>query len=331
MSFLKELLQEMNSVRTNPSAYVEKIEKYKSYFVGKILKIPNAKVNIQTKEGPDAYEECANYLKSLEPVSELTPSKALTKMANELLEVIKKDPGQFGAVDMNALIEKYGSFTGNFNRVMECGGATPEQVVINLLVSDGQKSRGQRDALLSKALKRVGIASGEHDIYRTATMILFCTKFDNTVDPDDNENYEGEAQNAKPEPKLVVSAPPKVEQKAKLEQPQPIPVVSAPPKVEQKAKLEQPQPIPVVSAPPKVEKAKLVQPPPIPASQIAIEHPKPVIKQPPAESAAEGNDDVKIETHKRVIVEGGKRKNKITITKTYKDGRVEKEVRFENL
>ena len=311
MSFLKELLQEMNSVRTNPSAYVEKIEKYKSYFVGKILKMPNAKVNIQTKEGPDAYEECANHLKTIEPVCELTASKALTKMANELLEVVKKDPGQIGTVDMNALIEKYGSFTGSFNRVMECGGATPEQVVINLLVSDGEKTRGQRDALLSKALKRVGIASGEHDIYRTATMILFCTKFDNTVDPDDNENYEGEAQNAKPEPKLVVSAPPKVEQKAKLEQPQPIPVVSAPPKVEQKAKLEQPQPIP--------------------ASQIAVEHPKPVIKQPPAESAPEGNDDVKIETHKRVIVEGGKRKNKITITKTYKDGRVEKEVRFENL
>ena len=311
MSFLKELLQEMNSVRTNPSAYVEKIEKYKSYFVGKILKMPNAKVNIQTKEGPDAYEECANHLKTIEPVCELTASKALTKMANELLEVVKKDPGQIGTVDMNALIEKYGSFTGSFNRVMECGGATPEQVVINLLVSDGEKTRGQRDALLSKALKRVGIASGEHDIYRTATMILFCTKFDNTVDPDDNENFEGEAQNAKPEPKLVVSAPPKVEQKAKLEQPQPIPVVSAPPKVEQKAKLEQPQPIP--------------------ASQIAVEHPKPVIKQPPAESAPEGNDDVKIETHKRVIVEGGKRKNKITITKTYKDGRVEKEVRFENL
>ena len=61
------------------------------------------------------------------------------------------------------------------------------------------------------------------------------------------------------------------------------------------------------------------------------EYPKPEIKQPPSENTAEGNDEVKIEAHKRVIVEGGKRKNKITITKTYKNGRVEKEVRFENL
>ena len=317
MSFLKELVQEINSARTNPSGYAEKIERYKSYFTGKILKVPNAKVNIQTKEGPEAYEECADFLKTAEPACELTPSKALTKMSNELLEVIKKDPGELGTVDMNALIEKYGSFTGSFNRVMECGGATPEQVVINLLVSDGEKTRGQRDALLSKALKRVGIASGKHDIYRTATMILFCTKFENTVDPDDTENYEGETTSTPSRPETTTA--------------EPRPLASAPPKEEPKAQPTQPEPKPVVSAPPKEEpKAKLVQPEPIPATP-ASEHPKPVIKQPPAENTAEGNDDVKIETHKRVIVEGGKRKNKITITKTYKDGRVEKEVRFENL
>ena len=318
MSFLKELVQEINSARTNPSGYAEKIERYKSYFTGKILKIPNAKVNIQTKEGPEAYEECANFLKTAEPVCELTPSKALTKMSNDLLKVVQKDPGELGTVDMNALIEEYGTFTGSFNRVMECGGATPEQVVVNLLVSDGEKTRGQRNALLSSALKRVGIASGKHDIYRTATMILFCTKFENKVDPDDTENYDEETTStsskpettpAKPDP-VVVSAPPKEELKAKPTQPEPKSVVSAPPKEEPKAKPVQPEP-------------KLATP--------AAEHPKPVIKQPPTENTAEGNDDVKIETHKRVIVEGGKRKNKITITKTYKDGRVEKEVRFENL
>lgn len=299
MSFLKELLQEINSVRTNPAGYVEKIERYKGYFTGKILKVPNSKVNIQTKEGAEAYEECANFLKTAEPICELTPSKALTRMSNELLEVIKKDPGQLGSVDMNELIEKNGSFIGSFNRVMECGGATPEQVVINLLVSDGEKTRGQREALLNKSLKKIGIASGDHDIYRTATMILFCTKFENKIDEDDTENYEG-GKPTQPESKPVVSAPPKQEPKIQPTQPEPKPAESSP-----------------AGLPTLNEKI--------------VDHPKPVIKQPPTENTSEGNDDVKIETHKRVIVEGEKRKNKITITKTYKDGRVEKEVRFENL
>ena len=318
MSFLKQLVEEINSVRTNPSAYVEKIEKYKGYFTGKILKVPGSKVNIQTKEGADAYEECANFLKTFEPINELTPSKALTKMCNELLEVVKKDPGQIGSVDMNALIDKYGSFTGSFNRIMECGGATPEQVVINLLVSDGEKTRKQREALLDRAFKRVGIASGEHDIYRTATMILFCTKFENKVDPDDNENYEGETTTTTTKDGPVTSAPPKPESEDKPTQPEPKPVVSAPPKPEPEAKPTQPEPKPATSSLPNLNE-KISEPS------------KPVIKQPPTGNTAEGNDDVKIETHKRVIVEGGKRKNKITTTKTYKDGRVEKEVRFENL
>ena len=322
MSFLSQLLQEINSVRTNPSAYVDKIEKYKGYFTGKILKVPGSKINIQTKEGPDAYEECANFLKTAEPVCELTPSKALTKMSNEILEVVQKDVGQLGSVDMNALIEKYGSFTGNFNRVMEFGGNTPEQVLINLLVSDGEKTRNQRDALLNKTLKRVGIASGEHDIYKTATMILFCTKFDNTVDPDDNENYGGEnTSTTSVKVEIVTSAPPKSEPEAKPTKPEPIPAASAPPKQETQAKPTQPEPIPATKSPTTLPKV----------NEKIVEHSKPVIKQPPTENTAEGNDNVKLETHKRVIVEGGKRKNKITVTKTYKDGRVEKEVRFENL
>ena len=40
MSILKQILEEINSVRTNPSGYVDKILKYKDYFKGKILYIP---------------------------------------------------------------------------------------------------------------------------------------------------------------------------------------------------------------------------------------------------------------------------------------------------
>ena len=65
---------------------------------------------------------------------------------------------------MNTIIDKYVSFVGYFNRVMECGGATPQQVVINLLVRDGDRSHSQREALLNKSLKVVDVASGKHDI-----------------------------------------------------------------------------------------------------------------------------------------------------------------------
>ena len=69
---------------------------------------------------------------------------------------------------------------------MDFGGETPEQAVINLIVSDGDKSRGQRDSLLSTEIKRVGLANGKHDTYRHCTAIVTCTEFENTFDEDDN-------------------------------------------------------------------------------------------------------------------------------------------------
>lgn len=282
MSFLAELVHEINKVRANPSSYVGIIEECKGYFNGKILKRPNSNVGIKTQEGADAYEECAKFLRTAESADETLPSKGLTKIANELLEVVQKDASQINTVDMSAIIDKYGSFTGAFNRVMECGGATPEQVIINLLVSDGDKSRSQRDALLNKSLKRIGVASGKHDIYKNATIIILCTQFQNTVDSDDSESYVG------------LTGAPKPEKRIQVQQPAP-----------------QPAPKPFDTGLPMLSQ-KIVDP------------------QKNEPSNPEDNI-VSVDKAERVVVEGGKRKKKITLTKHYKDGHTEKEVKFENL
>jgi hypothetical protein len=282
MSFLAELVHEINKVRANPSSYVGIIEECKGYFNGKILKRPNSNVGIKTQEGADAYEECAKFLRTAESADETLPSKGLTKIANELLEVVQKDASQINTVDMSAIIDKYGSFTGAFNRVMECGGATPEQVIINLLVSDGDKSRSQRDALLNKSLKRIGVASGKHDIYKNATIIILCTQFQNTVDSDDSESYVG------------LTGAPKPEKRIQVQQPAP-----------------QPAPKPFDTGLPMLSQ-KIVDP------------------QKNEPSNPEDNI-VSVDKAERVVVEGGKRKKKITLTKHYKDGHTEKEVKFESL
>ena len=281
MSFLAELVHEINKVRANPSSYVGIIEECKGYFNGKILKRPNSNVGIKTQEGADAYEECAKFLRTAESADETLPSKGLTKIANELLEVVQKDASQINTVDMSAIIDKYGSFTGAFNRVMECGGATPEQVIINLLVSDGDKSRSQRDALLNKSLKRIGVASGKHDIYKNATIIILCTQFQNTVDSDDNIKYPG------------LTGCPLPEKYAK------------PPSVSVPAPQSLNTGLPMLSQ-------KIVDP------------------QKNEPSNPEDNI-VSVDKAERVVVEGGKRKKKITLTKHYKDGHTEKEVKFESL
>lgn len=304
MSFLRQLVDEITQARTDPKSYADKVEAYIPHFKDKILRLPNTNIGIRTQEGADAYKECVDYLKNkANPCEGQIPSKGLTKIADELLVVVQKDPAELNSVDMNALIDKYGSFTGAFNRVMECGGATPEQIVINILVSDGDKNRGQRDALLNKSLKRIGVASGDHDVYKHATIIIFSTQFTNNFDPDDNESYGG--------PSYETSQPQKEPEKPK---PQSIP----------KPEVPKPKSVP--------EPAPQTQSDSLPMLQEKItEKPKPVIKQPPSDPGEKDENVVSVDRAERIVIEKGKKKKKITLTKHYKDGHTEKEVKFENL
>ena len=186
MSFEQDLIKEINELRTKPKEYAEKVVKNKSYFKenSNIWKHPDAKAGIKTEEGPAAYDECIDFLKNkAEAVEELTPSKGLNKIAIDFLAEFQKDVN--ADVEMDTVIDKHGKYTGSFRRLIEFGAFSPELVIVNLLVSDGDKTRGHRDALLDTKLKKVGVAHGEHNDYRFCSVIVACTTFENTIDGDD--------------------------------------------------------------------------------------------------------------------------------------------------
>lgn len=180
----KNILKEVNELRTNPSAYAEKIEKNKQYFKDKIYSHPDDKNKVKTQEGAAAYDEAIDFLKNkAEAVEALIPSKGLNKIAIDILTEYQKNID--AEIDLDTIIGNHGAYEGAYRQVVQFGSNRPEQIIINLVVSDGDKTRGQRDALLQKNLKKVGVAFGPHDIYNHLTVVTECTKFDNTIDPDD--------------------------------------------------------------------------------------------------------------------------------------------------
>ena len=187
--FNKKLLEEINSLRTNPSGYANKVLKLKSNFEGNIFKSLDG-VKIKTEEGAAAYDEAANFLKSAPAVEKLTSSRGLTRIAEDLLENIQRvDPEQIDSIDMKQIVAKFGDYSGSFGRIMEFGGASAEQIVMNIVVCDGDKNRTQRNNILNKDFKVVGVAMGDHKTFRKCTTIIACTSFKNTRDHDDYENY----------------------------------------------------------------------------------------------------------------------------------------------
>lgn len=97
------------------------------------------------------------------------------------------------------------------------------------------------------------------------------------------------------------------------------------------------QPIPAQTmAPPRQEYASPPQPEPIPVQSqpgLVMLNDKIVEQQPAQENPVEGGDDniVNVDRSERIVNDGGKKKKKITLTKHYKDGHTEKEVKFEPL
>ena len=70
------------------------------------------------------------------------------------------------------MVEKYGTYSGNISRALDFGGETPENVLVNLIVSDGDPTRDQRETLLSKNLKKVGVGFGNHDEFGYVIVIV---------------------------------------------------------------------------------------------------------------------------------------------------------------
>lgn len=284
----KEVLKEINELRTKPKAYAEKLKKYLSYFDGTKLIIPEAKIKLQTNEGAKAFEEAIEFLNTLEPVCSIQASKGLTSISADFLEKVKgTDPSKFNEINMEEIISKYGSFSGNFSRAMEFGGSNSEQVVVNLIVSDGDPSRGQRKALLNPELMVFGVATSGHPTYRTSTIITGCHQFKNKNDANDLEPVEGGMTAAFKPPEKPKATPP-------------------PPKPE----AVPPRPKCTVGEPKEEEPPK---PKPAPA-------PAPAPQAPPEDDDKLPDDAISVEKKEKIIVDGGKRKKLITKIYKLKDG-----------
>ena len=190
MLFHQNLLKEINELRSNPSSFADKLLGYKSYFTDKIMKFPNSKNRINTEEGFSAYEEAANYLKTLSPICEMNGSKGLCKIAKDYLDkMVLCSVDEIANIDLGSIIKKYGKFRGMFGNALEFRSDTPELVAANLAACDGDVSRANRDILLNPEFKKIGIANGVHPEYGNVIIIVACTEFLNKVDENDNENF----------------------------------------------------------------------------------------------------------------------------------------------
>ena len=81
----KEVLIEHDKIRKNPKSYVKILEENLKHFKdgGNVFKKPGQKVGIVTEEGPNAVNECIQYLKKASSIDGITNSEELSKAAQD--------------------------------------------------------------------------------------------------------------------------------------------------------------------------------------------------------------------------------------------------------
>ena len=199
-AFKKELVNEINRLRTNPKRFTSTLKDYITCFKDKVLHFPGNDTSITTEEGADAYNEAIEYLLRTERREPLNPSKGLCRICEEYIAQIKHRE-DIESVDLDEIIKKFGDFKGSFSRAIDFGGERPENVVVYLVVCDGDKSRGTRDSLLNPEVKLVGVGTGKHDSFGYFSVIITCTEFHNKIDDDDNGFLDAKSKAIKVEDK----------------------------------------------------------------------------------------------------------------------------------
>jgi uncharacterized protein YkwD len=175
-----KILAEINELRTDPSAYVKYLEQMKSNFNGNTLKLSDG-MQLVTNEGAAAVNDAITFLKAARPLSVFRLSPGLTKAARDhLQDLIKKDmaghKGSDGSLPPQR-VERYGQWSVTVKENISYLAQTPRDIVINMLLDDGNPKREHRKNLLSKDLKVVGLAVGDGKTYGRLCVIVFAGEF----------------------------------------------------------------------------------------------------------------------------------------------------------
>jgi hypothetical protein len=122
-----------------------------------------------TKEGEKGALEAVEALRALgdKPLPAIAFADGLTRAAHAAIAVDKQRPSALSE------LPAFGSFTGAAQQSVVFGFDTARDIVIFLLIDDGQQERRKRKALLDPALVHAGVAVAEHETFETMCLLLF--------------------------------------------------------------------------------------------------------------------------------------------------------------
>jgi len=170
----KEVITETNRIRTNPKAYIPILERYLENFDDNILTRPDKNECIETQEGPKAFKEAIEFLKNQKPIYEIEFDEEGSKVAEEYAKILSNSGEEEQGQDESHIeerVEKYLDYDYSISENIDFGGSSGIEVMVNLLVDDGDEKRTHRENLFSHKFQYFGVSVASHPEYEFCTII----------------------------------------------------------------------------------------------------------------------------------------------------------------
>lgn len=169
------LIPEINLLRSNPEKYIEHLEKDKSYFKGNVIYRSNQNP-VRVMEGESIYDEAIEFLKTQESIDELKSDRRLCLTCQEH----SQDVGEKGMLSndgskkesMSQRLEKHLEWDYILCQLMDYGSRSAIEVVISLLVCDGDPLKSNRKSIFRTDIKYAGAWCSEHKDCESVTTIV---------------------------------------------------------------------------------------------------------------------------------------------------------------
>lgn len=193
----REVFDLINFVRKNPQSVIPELEGMLKCFKNKYFKIPSTNINIITHEGDAAVKEAIQYLEKIKPKIEFQDSIGLYLAAKDHIRDIginglASHEGTDGS-RMCDRIDKYGEWQISIAENIGFDDSKALDIVLNMIIDDGNNSRGHRMNIFSDDYRSVGVACGPHRDYKYATVINFAVSYK------DNPELQQKKKVTKPE------------------------------------------------------------------------------------------------------------------------------------
>eukprot|EP00466_Bigelowiella_natans_P010165 jgi/Bigna1/144806/aug1.91_g19514 len=184
-----DLIKEINRARTQPKKVAKSICQRLARFKGKnFIAKDDPNRSIVTKEGVAAVKEAIEYLTSIEELPSLEEEniRGLQQAAaDHVVDIGSKGRVGHDSSDGTKLSDRanrYGRWTGTVGEVLWFGRTkgrpyTAREVIEDLIIDDGVKSRGHRHNIYNPRFHLAGAQVGDHKTYGTVADVVLAGAF----------------------------------------------------------------------------------------------------------------------------------------------------------